>query len=114
MKPEVVQSAATDSLAWVMFRSELIDNTELACMQYRESFMKHSFLWMESIDQVPPFRDGILDMSCQVEVHPNPGTLCLMLQFRGVQQVPRGQPKRSGTGPLQCTLYGCMNSRSES
>jgi dynein heavy chain len=31
--------------------SELIDNTELKCMEYRQSIMEHSFLWMESIDK---------------------------------------------------------------
>jgi len=31
--------------------SELIDNTQLKCMEYRQSFMQHSFLWTESIDK---------------------------------------------------------------
>ena len=30
---------------------ELIDNTELKCIDYRQSFMQHSFLWRESIDE---------------------------------------------------------------
>jgi dynein heavy chain len=31
--------------------SELIDNTEFKCMEYRDTFMQHSYLWMESIDK---------------------------------------------------------------
>eukprot|EP00931_Biecheleriopsis_adriatica_P036383 TRINITY_DN2095_c0_g1_i5.p1 TRINITY_DN2095_c0_g1~~TRINITY_DN2095_c0_g1_i5.p1 ORF type:complete len:4649 (-),score=1173.32 TRINITY_DN2095_c0_g1_i5:61-14007(-) len=31
--------------------SELIDNTELKCMDYRETFMQHSYLWTESVDK---------------------------------------------------------------
>jgi hypothetical protein len=31
--------------------SELIDNTEYKCMEYRDTFMQHSYLWMESIDK---------------------------------------------------------------
>lgn len=31
--------------------SELIDNTELKCMEYRGTFMQHSFLWTESINK---------------------------------------------------------------
>jgi dynein heavy chain len=31
--------------------SELIDNTEAKCMEYRETFMQHSFLWTESIQE---------------------------------------------------------------
>ncbi|CAE8597984.1 unnamed protein product [Polarella glacialis] len=31
--------------------SELIDNTELKCMEFRETFMQHSYLWTESIDK---------------------------------------------------------------
>ena len=30
--------------------SELIDNTEMKCLEYRGTFMQHSFLWTESID----------------------------------------------------------------
>ena len=30
--------------------SELIDNTETKYMEYRATFMEHSFLWMDSID----------------------------------------------------------------
>merc|ERR1719382_1031015 len=31
--------------------SELIDSTEMKCMEYRETFMQHAFLWNESIDK---------------------------------------------------------------
>merc|ERR1719161_1849355 len=31
--------------------SELIDNTEMKCMEYRQTFMEHSFLWVDSIDK---------------------------------------------------------------
>jgi len=31
--------------------SELIDNTELKCMEYRETFMQYSFLWTRNIDE---------------------------------------------------------------
>jgi dynein heavy chain len=31
--------------------SELVDNTEMKCMEYRETFNKHSFLWTDSIDE---------------------------------------------------------------
>jgi len=31
--------------------SELIDNTELKCMEHRETFMQHQFLWSESVDK---------------------------------------------------------------
>eukprot|EP00928_Gymnodinium_smaydae_P023763 TRINITY_DN1947_c0_g1_i2.p1 TRINITY_DN1947_c0_g1~~TRINITY_DN1947_c0_g1_i2.p1 ORF type:complete len:4562 (+),score=1174.36 TRINITY_DN1947_c0_g1_i2:66-13751(+) len=31
--------------------SELIDNTELKCMEYRDTFMQHDFLWKDSIDK---------------------------------------------------------------
>ena len=30
--------------------SELVDNTETKYMEYRATFMEHSFLWMDSID----------------------------------------------------------------
>jgi dynein heavy chain len=31
--------------------SDNIDNTEEKCMEYRDTFMQHSFLWMDSIDK---------------------------------------------------------------
>jgi dynein heavy chain len=31
--------------------SELIDNTEFKCMEYRDTFMQHSYLWMDNIDK---------------------------------------------------------------
>eukprot|EP00929_Paragymnodinium_shiwhaense_P077081 TRINITY_DN3967_c0_g2_i2.p1 TRINITY_DN3967_c0_g2~~TRINITY_DN3967_c0_g2_i2.p1 ORF type:complete len:4576 (+),score=1729.31 TRINITY_DN3967_c0_g2_i2:93-13820(+) len=31
--------------------SELVDNTEQKCMEYRETFMQHSSLWTDSIDK---------------------------------------------------------------
>jgi dynein heavy chain len=31
--------------------SELIDNTEAKCMEYRETFLRHSFLWTASIQE---------------------------------------------------------------
>jgi dynein heavy chain len=31
--------------------SELVDATEAKCMEYRETFMQHSFLWTQSIDK---------------------------------------------------------------
>ncbi|CAJ1459802.1 unnamed protein product, partial [Effrenium voratum] len=31
--------------------SELIDNTESKCLEYRENFMSHSFLWTDSVDK---------------------------------------------------------------
>ncbi|CAK0838245.1 unnamed protein product [Prorocentrum cordatum] len=31
--------------------SELIDSTELRCLEYRETFMQHKFLWEESMDK---------------------------------------------------------------
>ncbi|CAE8644925.1 unnamed protein product [Polarella glacialis] len=31
--------------------SELIDNTEAKCMEYRQTFMEHSFLWKDSVDK---------------------------------------------------------------
>ncbi|KAF4665135.1 hypothetical protein FOL47_004778 [Perkinsus chesapeaki] len=30
--------------------SELIDNTEMKCLEYRQKFLEHSFLWMDSIE----------------------------------------------------------------
>ena len=31
--------------------SELVDNTESKCMEYRETFMRHSFLWADSVEK---------------------------------------------------------------
>ncbi|CAD7939071.1 unnamed protein product [Amoebophrya sp. A25] len=38
---------------------ELIDNTEMKCLDYRQTFMQHSFLWRESIDET--FSDFLAD-----------------------------------------------------
>jgi dynein heavy chain len=31
--------------------SELVDNTELKCLEYRETFMQHAFLWRQNINK---------------------------------------------------------------
>jgi dynein heavy chain len=48
---------------------ELIDNTEMKCIEYRQSFMQHSFLWRESIeDTFSEFlADGAVDLVVGVE-----------------------------------------------
>ncbi|CAD7941439.1 unnamed protein product [Amoebophrya sp. A120] len=38
---------------------ELIDNTEMKCIDYRQTFMQHSFLWKESLEET--FADFLLD-----------------------------------------------------
>ena len=30
--------------------SELVDNTEMKCLEYRQTFLQHSFLWNDSIE----------------------------------------------------------------
>jgi dynein heavy chain len=44
--------------------SELIDNTEGKCLEYRESFLQHSFLWTESVTEAFDafISDGAVDM----------------------------------------------------
>jgi hypothetical protein len=44
--------------------SEHIDNTEGKCLEYRESFLQHSFLWTESVTEAFDafISDGAVDM----------------------------------------------------
>ena len=45
---------------------ELIDNTEMKCIEYRQTFMQHSFLWRESIEDT--FSEFLADGSVDLVV----------------------------------------------
>jgi dynein heavy chain len=58
--------------------SELIDNTEMECMKYRQTFMENSFLWMDSIEDT--FRQFLQDGACD-----------LVADFKSEEGVPFNQ-----------------------
>jgi dynein heavy chain len=58
--------------------SELIDNTEMECMKYRQTFMENAFLWMDSIDDT--FKGFLQEGACD-----------LVTEFKSEEGVPFNQ-----------------------